>query len=218
MNGYYEEFLKSLLELSEFVLKLPPSKAAIVVIVSGLVFMAMLIPSIAVKILSMDKLSIALMIGSGFGLICGTVSLLRHGWELLCERRKRKAESRVQEEARSKLKECLLSLPLKASYILRYLYVRPSHRAYIPCDNADAERLYRDGFIKSRRTTVKRGHGYSYECDCYDYEMSEEVLLYLSGHIEELGTEWGYDWQAPDFSRYQRAGKAVVLEHSHNLG
>ena len=213
----YESFLKSLLELSDFVLKLPPAKAAIVTVVSGLVLMAMLIPSLAAKILSMDKLSIALTIGSGFGLICGTVSLLRHGWGLMEGWRKRKAESRVQEEERRKLKDRLLSLPLKASYILRYLYMLPSHRAYIPCENADAESLYREGFLKSRRKAVKRGHGYSYECDCYDYEMTAEVQSYLSGHIEELGAEWGYDWQAPKFSRYQRAGKAVVLEHSQNL-
>lgn len=213
----YKSFLKMLFELSDFVLKLPPAKATIVVIVSGLVFMSMLLPSLAVKILSMDKLSITLTICSGFGLMCGTVSLLRYGWEQFKKWRNRIAESRAQAESRRNMKDKLLSLPLKASHILRYLYMLPSHRAYIPSEDIYAESLYREGLLKSRCKVVRRGHGYSYECDCYDYELSDEVLLYLLEHIEELGTAWGYDSQAPNFSCYQRAGKAVILEHSQNM-
>lgn len=210
----YKSFLKVLFELSDFVLKLPPVKVVIVVIVSGLFLMTMLNPSWAVKILSMDKLNITLTVCSGFGLMCGIVNLLRYGYGQFIKWRNRIAESRAQAESCEQLKDILLSLPLKASYILRYLYMLSSHKAYIPVDNVAAESLYREGLLKSRCKAVRRGHGYSYECDCYYYELSDAVLLYLSEHIEELGVAWGYDSQAPKFGRYQRAGKVVVLEHS----
>lgn len=215
--------ISSLEKAMDFIMNLPPVRAIIAFFVSGGLLLTFFIPSLFDRILSMQIFILIFYAVMFLIFVCSGVCLLRHSVRYIsmrCEKRRRNNEQKsIEREARvrdEELKGVLLSLSPSMASLLWFIYMNRPMRgacaAYIPCDNLDAKELHSRGLITSKLTPIKRGRGYDYACECYDYRLSENVISFLDRRGKELGEMWGYKGGIPALGKYQRADKAIILE------
>lgn len=119
-----------------------------------------------------------------------------------------------QRNSDNRLRALLLYLPPEVASVLRYVYDNISHAAYLPCDDALANQLYSCGCLESRLKAEVRAYGYKGQTQCFYYKVPSDIVDFLDEHIKELGNKWSLEkiFITEKFKKYQRAGKAVVLE------
>lgn len=205
-------------EAMDFIMGLPPLRVAIVLVVSGILLWVVCSSESFYTVSCLMFFMITL-----FVFVCSLTSLLCHGARCIStwwkKRKAKKERESIETEARvrdDELKELLLSLPPNLASLLWFIYMNRPMRgacaAFIPCNNLDAKELHSRGLITSKLTPIKRGRGYDYACECYDYRLSENVISFLDRRGKELGEMWGYKGGIPALGKYQRADKAIILE------